>query len=44
MSTEWESVNLSTFFVYQQEEYAPPDVMFNGRPLDEERWDREVRV
>ena len=44
MAPKWESVDMSTFFVYDREEYAPPPVTFEDRPLDEERWDREVRT
>jgi hypothetical protein len=43
---KWKSVDKDTFYVYQQEEYQPPVVTVNAKPLDRSddgRWGGEVR-
>ena len=42
---KWESVDMSTFRVYEQEAYQPPAVTVNEKPLDcsdDGRWGGEV--
>ena len=41
---KWESVDMSTFLVYEQEPYQPPAVTVNEKPLDRSddgRWGGE---
>jgi len=41
---KWESVDMSTFCVYEQEAYQPPAVTVNEKPLDRSddgRWGGE---